>query len=88
MFDLSTRLRQASLSVVIFPPGVLKSVLTRLRGTLPALAGMFALCAFLGQTGRALALDAASMEAAAKYSAARRGAALLIVQDGKTIFES
>jgi CubicO group peptidase (beta-lactamase class C family) len=49
---------------------------------------MFALCAFIGGAGCAPALDAASMEAAAKYSAARRGAALLIVQDGNTIFES
>ena len=35
-----------------------------------------------------LRLEAASMKAAAEYSAARRGAALLIIQNGKTIFES
>lgn len=60
----------------------------RLLGTPSAFAWMFALCAFIAGARCALALDAASMEAAAKYSAARRGSALLVVQDGKTIFES
>jgi CubicO group peptidase (beta-lactamase class C family) len=65
-----------------------KAVLAQLRGTPPAFGWMFALCALIGGIGCAPALDAASMEAAAKYSAARRGSALLILQNGKTVFES
>jgi CubicO group peptidase (beta-lactamase class C family) len=88
MLDLSTRLERFSVSLVTFPPGVRESVLTQLRGTPSAFASMLVLCAFIAGAGCAPALDAASMKAAAKYSAARGGAALLIVQDGKTIFES
>jgi CubicO group peptidase (beta-lactamase class C family) len=44
--------------------------------------------AFVGGKGCAFALNAASMKAAAEYSAARRGVALLVIQNGQTIFES
>ena len=39
-------------------------------------------------SGCVLALENASVRAAAEYSAARKGEALLIIQNGKTIFES
>ena len=49
---------------------------------------MLIVFSWIGENGSVLALDVASMKAAAEYSAARRGVALLIVQNGKTIFES
>ena len=43
---------------------------------------------FVGRIGCAFALDTASLKAAAEYSAARRGVALLVIQNGKTVLES
>jgi CubicO group peptidase (beta-lactamase class C family) len=58
------------------------------RRTPASLAWTLALCALIGGAVRAPALDVTSMKAAATYSAARRGTALLIVQDGRRVFES
>jgi CubicO group peptidase (beta-lactamase class C family) len=57
------------------------------RGSL-TFVWIFMLLTFVGGNGCGFALDAASMKAAAEYSAARRGAALLIIQNGKTLFQS
>jgi CubicO group peptidase (beta-lactamase class C family) len=65
-----------------------KTASAQLRRTRLACAWLFMLFAFVGRSGGAFALDTASLKAAAEYSAARRGVALLIVQNGKTIFES
>jgi hypothetical protein len=53
------------------------------RNTSASLAWTLALCALIGGTGRAPALDVTSMKAAATYSAARRGTALLINYTGR-----
>jgi CubicO group peptidase (beta-lactamase class C family) len=60
----------------------------QLHRTTSAFVWMLIVLAFVGRNECAFALDAASMKAAAEYSAARRGIALLIIQNGKTIFES
>jgi CubicO group peptidase (beta-lactamase class C family) len=57
------------------------------RGSL-TFVWIFMLLTFVGGDGCGFALDAASMKAAAEYSAARRGVALLIIQNGKTLFQS
>ena len=60
----------------------------QLHRTAPAFLWILIVFAFVGKNGCAFALDVASMKAAAEYSAARRGIALLVIQNGKTIFES
>ncbi len=65
-----------------------KQISTQVRRRHLALVWLLALLSFIKGNGSALALDSASIKAAAEYSAARRGIALLIVQHGKTIFES
>jgi CubicO group peptidase (beta-lactamase class C family) len=65
-----------------------KPISAQVRRRHLALVWLLALLSFVKGNGSALALDSASVKAAAEYSAARRGIALLIVQHGKTIFES
>ena len=65
-----------------------KPLSAQLLRTVLALVATFTVLALVVGNGRALALDAASIRAAADYSAARRGVALLVVENGKTIFES
>ena len=65
-----------------------QSVWSQLHRTAPAFVWILIVFAFVGRNGCVFALDATSMKAAAEYSAARRGVALLVMQNGKTIFES
>ena len=65
-----------------------KPVRSQLHRTAPPLVWMLTVLALLGKAGCAFALDTASIRAAAEYSAARRGVALLIVQNGKIVLQS
>ena len=86
--DFSTRVKRVTALSVIFVHRDRMSGPAQLhRGSL-TFVWIFMLLTFVGGNGCGFALDAASMKAAAEYSAARRGAALLIIQNGKTLFQS
>ena len=86
--DFPTRAKRVSAFSVIFVHTARMPAFAHLHRASLAFVWIFTLLAFVGGNGCAFALEAASMKAAAEYSAARRGAALLIIQNGKTIFES
>jgi CubicO group peptidase (beta-lactamase class C family) len=86
--DLSIRRGRDSTFVKVFVLGDRKPAPGQLHRTLLAFVGRLMVLACVIGSGCAFALDAASMRAAAEYSAARRGVALLVVENGKTIFES
>jgi CubicO group peptidase (beta-lactamase class C family) len=86
--DLGTRLGSSSAVPVILICGGRNQVSARIRRRRLAFVWLFALFSFVEPNGCALAIDSASIKAAADYSATRRGIALLIIQNGKTIFES
>jgi CubicO group peptidase (beta-lactamase class C family) len=86
--DFSTRVKRVTALSVIFVHRDRMSGPAQLhRGSL-TFVWIFMLLTFVGGDGCGFALDAASMKAAAEYSAARRGVALLIIQNGKTLFQS
>jgi CubicO group peptidase (beta-lactamase class C family) len=87
-FDLSAMLARASTFRMALVCSDRESAWSQLHRTAPAFVWMLIVFAFVGRNGCAFALDAASMKAAAEYSAARRGVALLVIQNGKAIFES
>jgi CubicO group peptidase (beta-lactamase class C family) len=86
--DLCPRLARVSILRRAFVCGDPKPALLQLPRTVPALVWMLTVWALVGKNGCAFALNTASMQAAAEYSAARRGVALLVIQNGKTIFQS
>ena len=65
-----------------------RQVSLQLHQTALAFVWMLMTFALVAGNESAFALEAVSMNAAAEYSAARRGVALLVIQNGKTIFES
>ena len=87
-FGLSIKLARPSTFRSSLICGDRKSGWSELHRTASAFVWMLIVFAFSGRNECALALDTASMKAAAEYSAARRGAALLVIQNGKAIFES
>jgi CubicO group peptidase (beta-lactamase class C family) len=82
------RFARISTFLMILVCGDRKPGSAQLHRTGLVLVWVFAAFALPGGNGCALALDSASIKAAADYSAARRGIALLVVENGKTIFES
>jgi CubicO group peptidase (beta-lactamase class C family) len=87
-FDLSIMLARASTFRMALVCSDRESVWSQLHRTAPTFVWILIAFAFVGRNGCAFALDVASMKAAAEYSAARRGVALLVIQNGKAILES
>ena len=73
---------------MVFVCGDGRQVSLQLHQTALAFVWMLMTFALVAGNESAFALEAVSMNAAAEYSAARRGVALLVIQNGKTIFES